>query len=165
MKLNTIKTKTTWSEAASSINQNNQKIELELEKLQNATTHNKGFYQSYEALVAAHPTAILGDIAYVLSSTSGEYISYEWNGEFWELIGYVYTPEMSLDDYLPKTGGQITGDLSVQGSVTAKRVVINNSEHKKVLMADGEIKSLEELGVLMATDYTSDDNEYSDNIF
>jgi hypothetical protein len=165
MNLNQIKTETTWSEAASSINNNNQKIGIEIEKLQNATIHNKGFYNTYEALVAAHPTANLGDIAYVYSSTTGKYRSYEWDGEFWEFIGYEYTPEMSLDNYLPKTGGQITGDLSVQGSVNAEKVVINNSEHAKILVADGEIKTLEELGGLVATDYTSDDKEYNDNIF
>jgi hypothetical protein len=156
MNLNQIKTTTTWSEAASSINNNNQKIEVELEKLQNATIRNKGFYLTYEQLVSAHPTANVGDVAYVLSSDN-TYISYRWDGEFWELIGEEYVPEIPLENYLPKTGGTITGDLEVEGDANFETIYVGEKK-EEVIMANGELKPISKF--VFASEY--DEIEYND---
>lgn len=162
MNLNQIKTETTWSEAASSINNNNQKIGIEIEKLQNATIRNKGFYQTYEQLVSAHPTANVGDIAYVLSADN-TYISYRWDGEFWELIGEEYVPEIPLENYLPKTGGTITGDFEVKGDANFKSIYVGEG-NADVIMADGNLKPISEFIFASKCDETEYDDVFQNII-
>lgn len=79
MELENIKTQTTWNEAAGSINNNNQKINNEIVKLQNATYKNRGYYASYDELVASVPSASNGAIAYV--GTQYPFAIYKWSGD------------------------------------------------------------------------------------
>lgn len=77
MELNTVKTITTWNDAAEAINANTQKIGNEIEKLKVATYKNKGYFSTEDALVAAYPTASAGSKAYVGSSYP--YTIYAWD--------------------------------------------------------------------------------------
>lgn len=77
MELNTIKLETTWSDAATRINANNQKIGQEIDKLKQATYKNKGYFTSVEALASAYPTSTVGSIAYV--GRAYPYAIYIWD--------------------------------------------------------------------------------------
>lgn len=77
MELQTIQTTTTWNEAAGRINSNNAKIDLEVEKLKNATYKNKGYFASLPALKEAFPTATAGSKAYVGSKYP--YAIFHWD--------------------------------------------------------------------------------------
>ena len=80
MELQTIRTQTTWNDAAERINRNNLKIATELTKLGASTYKNKGYFATAESLVNAYPTASAGSIAYVGSSYP--YAIYVWNGSW-----------------------------------------------------------------------------------
>lgn len=101
MELNTVKTITTWNDAAESINSNTQKIGIELDKLKSATYKNKGYYKSYGDLIAACPTASLGSKAYV--GTSYPFTVYWWTGTFWTTEGETGGDEsVDLGNYYTK---------------------------------------------------------------
>lgn len=65
MDLENIKQQTTWNDAAEGINSNFAKVDIEIEKLKNVTTRDKGYYQTVESLTAAHPTASVGSRAFI----------------------------------------------------------------------------------------------------
>ena len=65
MNLEDIKQQTTWNDAAEGINSNFANVNIEIEKLKNVTTRDKGYYQTVESLIAAHPTASAGSRAFV----------------------------------------------------------------------------------------------------
>ena len=113
MKLDTIKNKTTWSDASASINANNMKIADELEKIASSTYKNKGYFVSANALKTAYPTATAGSKAYV--GTTYPYSIYLWSttanawvdstlkgGEETVPLGDYYTKEQTqevIDEY------------------------------------------------------------------
>ena len=96
MELNNIKVNTTWNEAATSINSNNQKIGQEIDKLKQATYKNKGYFKTLSQLEAAYPTASAGSRAYV--GMTYPFLVYWWEGSSWVHSG--------------ETGGDETLDLS-----------------------------------------------------
>lgn len=65
MNLEQINTQTTWSEASNRINQNNQRINEAVMRLENSTYKNKGYFKTLEQLVSAIPTPPVGGKAYV----------------------------------------------------------------------------------------------------
>lgn len=81
MELKNIKTQTTWSEAAESINSNNLKIITEVTKLQDATYKSKGYFKTLSDLQSAFPTAAVGSKAYV--GLSYPYAIYLWENNSW----------------------------------------------------------------------------------
>lgn len=81
MELQNIGTTTTWNEAASRINSNNQKISTELMKLGSATYKNKGYFKTLSDLQSAFPTATVGSKAYV--GLSYPYAIYLWENNSW----------------------------------------------------------------------------------
>lgn len=81
MELQNIGTTTTWNEAASRINSNNQKIGTELMKLGSATYKNKGYFKTLSDLQSAFPTASAGSKAYV--GPSYPYAIYLWENNSW----------------------------------------------------------------------------------
>ena len=81
MELQNIGTTTTWNEAASRINFNNQKIGTELMKLGSATYKNKGYFKTLSDLQSAFPTATVGSKAYV--GLSYPYAIYLWENNSW----------------------------------------------------------------------------------
>lgn len=101
MKLENIKTQTTWNDAAERINHNNLKIATELAKLGASTYKNKGYFASAESLISAYPSASAGSIAYVGSSYP--YTIYTWNGNAWVNSGETGGDEsVNLGDYYTK---------------------------------------------------------------
>lgn len=111
MKLDIIKTRTTWNDASTSINRNNLKVSAEITKLQNATYKNKGYFRDFLDLTTAYPTATMGSQAYV--GTAYPYTVYNWTGSSWTTtgatggdesveLGYYYTKEETeavVEDY------------------------------------------------------------------
>lgn len=81
MKLDDVKSQTTWNDAAERINRNNLKVSTEIAKLQAASYKNKGYFATVESLIASYPTASAGSIAYVGSSYP--YAIYTWDGSTW----------------------------------------------------------------------------------
>lgn len=77
MNLDKIKVNTTWSDAAASINSNNDKIAESIERLHSSTYKNKGYFVSADALQTAYPTATAGSKAYV--GTAYPFSIYLWS--------------------------------------------------------------------------------------
>lgn len=95
MNLTTIPDKARWSIVQSLLNQNFQKILVELERA-SATT--KSFYTSEEALIAARPTANEGDIAFVGDTFPGTV--YEYKDGAWVNTEIPASAVVSLTDYV-----------------------------------------------------------------
>jgi hypothetical protein len=101
MELQTIQTTTTWNEAASAINSNNQKIDLEVEKLKNATYKHKGYFKSLPDLQSTYPIANLGSIAWV--GQRYPFALFRWNGTAWATDGTTGGDEnLDLSQYYTK---------------------------------------------------------------
>lgn len=100
--LSTINTQTDWLTACNTINENNSKISVEIEKLKSATTKNKGYFKTLEDLKAAYTStnSTVGMIAYV--GTTSPYKIYEYKSSGWTDTGNTYTPSVSLGDYYDK---------------------------------------------------------------
>lgn len=104
IELDNIKSQTTWNDAAQDLNQNFDKIAVELEKLKNATVHDKGYFSTEGALVAAFPTASTGSRAFV--GYTAPFAVYVWDDENREWVNSGETvdsePEVNLGDYYTK---------------------------------------------------------------
>lgn len=103
MELEQVKQQTTWNDASESINSNFAKVDIEIEKLKNVTTRDKGYYQTVEALVAAHPTASVGSRAFV--GYVAPYAVYVWDKATskWVDTGETITDAtLDLGDYYTK---------------------------------------------------------------
>lgn len=97
MNLTTIPDKARWSIVQTLLNQNFQKILVELERA-SATT--KSYYTSEEALIAARPTANEGDIAFVGDTFPGTV--YEYKDGAWTNTEIQAEAVASLADYVLK---------------------------------------------------------------
>ena len=101
MELNTIKNNQTWGQAAASLNENFSKVRTDMEKVKNATTRNKGYFKTVEALETAFPTASEGDKAYV--GGTYPYTVYNYIGGVWTTDGATGGDEsVNLGDYYTK---------------------------------------------------------------
>lgn len=63
--LNNIPKEGTWGAASDILNDNFAKVSVDIEKVKNATTRNKGYYTTADLLSSSFPTAPTGSIAYV----------------------------------------------------------------------------------------------------
>jgi hypothetical protein len=108
MELENIKTQTTWSDAAESINSNNLKIVTEVTKLQSATYKNKGYFKTFSDLQSAFPTAMVGSKAYV--GLSYPYTIYLWQNNAWVNSGTGGDESITMDQFYTKdeTDSQIS---------------------------------------------------------
>lgn len=104
MELNTIQQDTTWQIASTDINQNFQKVVIEVEKLKNKTIKAKGYFDSLDDLEAAYPNPSVGEIAYIKNSASSTgYYIYEVVGGAWSATTIESpAPEINLEDYEKK---------------------------------------------------------------
>ena len=113
MGLNKINVETTWSKAASDINSNFDSINAELISVKNATTNNKGYFSSGDALRAMFPSGNINQIAYVGSSYP--YAIWKWNGSQWYNTGQTGGSEsVALGNY--HTADYVDEKLSELGS-------------------------------------------------
>lgn len=110
MELNTISNTGSWGSSANRLNENFSKVNTEVEKLKNATTKNKGYFTTEEALRAAYPTPTDGMYAWVGTPYPGTV--YESTGGAWTDTEQVPdTESVNLDDYLTAT--EITDITSI----------------------------------------------------
>ena len=86
MNIQDLKSNTTWQEASNTINNNNNKISLAIETLENAKLKNKGYFTSVEKLNEAIPNPTIGSKAYV--GTSEPYAIYIVENGVWVDSGY-----------------------------------------------------------------------------
>lgn len=99
MGLNSIKSDSSWGQAASDINNNFATVSADIEKVKNATTRNKGYFRNDTLLKQTYATAQIGDIAYV--GTTYPYQIWEWDGSGWANSGATGGgDEVNLADYL-----------------------------------------------------------------
>ena len=130
MELNTIKQTGTWGNTANSINDNFDKINVSIERLEKATSKNKGYFKTVDKLRDAYPTAPVGSIAYVGSSYP--FVIWVWNDETkeWKDSGEIGGDEgVDLDDYYTKS--------VVDDKVDAVRNLVDN------VMSETEYEALE----------------------
>lgn len=122
MNLQQVKKQTTWNDAANVINTNTQTIAQKIAAMEAGRGTIKGYFASLDALQSAYPVASIGDTAYV--GASYPYAVYKYTESGWVDTGATggessnaYTKEESNELFLPKSGGEITGDLEI-GVVT-----------------------------------------------
>ena len=99
MELSTIKSNNlNWGEAASDLNKNFGKINNAIEQVKNATTRNKGYFTTSEALIDAYPTgANVGDYAYV--GIDYPFDIWQWDGLKWYDTGINGGENVGLGNY------------------------------------------------------------------
>lgn len=101
MGLNSIKSDSTWGKAASDINNNFTTVSADLEKVKNATSRNKGYFENDTLLKQTYQTAQIGEIAYV--GTTYPYQIWKWNGSTWANSGATGGSEsVNLNGYATK---------------------------------------------------------------
>lgn len=96
MNLNNIPNSGSWNVISDKLNNNFEKVDVELTKIKGSTSANKGYFKTLEQLVSAYPLSSRGSKAYV--GVNYPYSIYLWNGEEWEDSG--------------ETGGDESLDLS-----------------------------------------------------
>lgn len=109
MELNTINNTGSWGNSANRLNENFSKVNTEVEKLKNATTKNKGYFTTEEALRAAYPTPTDGMYAWVGTPYPGTV--YESKGGAWADTEQVPDTEyVNLAEYATKEEVQAIRD-------------------------------------------------------
>lgn len=109
MELNTINNTGTWGNSANRLNENFSKVNTEVEKLKNATTKNKGYFTTEEALRTAYPTPTDGMYAWVGTPYPGTV--YESKGGEWADTEQVPDTEyVNLAEYATKEEVQAIRD-------------------------------------------------------
>ncbi len=78
----------------------NKTLYTAIKKLEESSVRNKGYFKTLGDLQLAHPTADVGDIAYI--GTASPYAIYAWGDNGWEDTGETHTPEIDLNDYPTK---------------------------------------------------------------
>ena len=156
MNIQDLKSNTTWQEASNTINNNNNKISLAIETLENAKLKNKGYFTTLEKLNEAVPNPTIGSKAYV--GTSEPYAIYIVENGAWVDSGYTGGNEIVA---------KITTDRIADGAVTSEKIATSAfdstlSVSGKIAPADvvgGKLTELEKKteGISKETIYTADD--------
>jgi len=133
MELNKIKTDTIWGEAAADVNNNFQRVGIELDKFKDVTLRNKGYFSSESVLREKHPYPQVGDTAWVGSP----------------FPGYVYKCE-TIGVWTATTDKPDTGEINMEGFAKKEdlegKADKENSEGKKVAYSsDGKAITPSEL--------------------
>jgi hypothetical protein len=103
MNLDKIKTQTTWSDTAASLNTNFAKLKDGMTALENATYKSKGYFKTKADLEKSYPAATTGSRAFV--GAAYPYAIYLWDNEenAWIDSGEVGGDEqVNLDDFYTK---------------------------------------------------------------
>lgn len=121
MKLNRTQRQGEWKSIADTIDINFGKVATEVESLNYATRKNKGYFATGDALTQSVPTANVGEIAYV--GTSSPFAIYKWeNG--WVDTGYEHTDSVELGDYVTKDDFS-TAKSNLQEQINSSNEAIN----------------------------------------
>lgn len=101
MNLNNIPNSGSWNVISDKLNNNFEKVDVELTKIKGSTSTNKGYFKTLEQLVSAYPSSSRGSKAYV--GVNYPYSIYLWNGEEWEDSGETGGDEsLNLNNYYTK---------------------------------------------------------------
>lgn len=107
--LEKILTQTTWADASSAINTNNDALYVAVTTVENATFRQKGYFTSVESLMSAYPTAEEGSQAFVYNASNSPSSPYDI---------YSYFNGAWIDTGLD--GGSTTVDLSEKQDTLTK---------------------------------------------
>lgn len=139
MELTKIKTQTTWGEAVNEINANHQKIAI---ALRNVSEKNRGYFTTYDKLIAAVPNPNIGDVAFV--GYAYPFTIYEWDGSVWIYAG-TGGAEVNLNDYVRNdSDNDIVGSLTLTGKVTAHDgfMVTDYPDNDHIIISGGDVKAI-----------------------
>ena len=103
MNLDSIKNNTTWEDAASSINSNFSKTNLEVAKIAASSVKHKGYFTTEAALLAAQPSPKVGDNAYVGATYPGVVYVCNITGVWTATTTVPSPPAVTLSEYYKKT--------------------------------------------------------------
>lgn len=120
--LSQIKNNTKWNESATTLNENFNKINVELKKLSSMTVNNLGYYKSESDL----PLNVMDNsVAYINETLNPPFSIWVFKNGKWQDSGFTYTQQISLGDYYTRTEcdeknaeihRQITGDSATNSN-------------------------------------------------
>lgn len=164
MGLQTIKSDSTWGKASADINNNFDTLGSEITKVKNATTNNKGYFDTSEELIAMFPSGTSNQIAYV--GKSHPYAIWKWDGTKWydtkqtggaeSLDLNSYYPKKEVDEKFTETDAK----LSELGSKIFNNSFVGNDNTFSSIRLDGLIKGNTYCLYLDNTDWVFKDSEY-----
>lgn len=164
MGLQTIKSDSTWGKASADINNNFDTLGSEITKVKNATTNNKGYFDTSEELIAMFPSGTSNQIAYV--GKSYPYFIWKWDGTKWydtkqtggeeSLDLNSYYPKKEVDEKFTETDAK----LSELGSKQSKSFrLVTGEEHTSTLdRLITDIKAGTQFSVYFTTSVSSIDD-------
>lgn len=159
MILNSIKSDTNWGEAASAINDNFSKTNLEISKVSASSSKFKGFYTIEALLLTAIPSPIVGDNAWVGASYPGVVYVCNTSGT-WTATATVPTPPaVNISEYYKKAETDALID-TVDANIASIETDLNKITDKNIVLQTF-------IGSVLVTDglvSTSTDYEYSNYI-
>lgn len=124
--LNNIPKEGTWGAASDILNDNFAKMAVDIEKIKNATTRNKGYYTTVDVLSSSFPTAPIGSIAYVGSNFP--FTLYRFENGSWINTGITGGDEqVDLSEYVK--ADQIADALFVQTTEEEIERMIQNGTY------------------------------------
>lgn len=120
--LSQIKNNTKWNESATTLNENFNKINVELKKLSSMTVNNLGYYKSESDL----PLNVMDNsVAYINETLNPPFSIWVFKNGKWQDSGFTYTQQIQLGDYYTRTEcdeknaeihRQITGDSATNSN-------------------------------------------------
>lgn len=152
--LSQIKNNTKWNESATTLNENFNKINVELKKLSSMTVNNLGYYKSESDL----PLNVMDNsVAYINETLNPPFSIWVFKNGKWQDSGFTYTQQIQLGDYYTRTEcdeknaeihSQITGDSATNS---------NGFEYPFVFLGNfaDYTRLIAELDKLHSTDNTS----------
>ncbi len=99
MDLNEIKTSGKWGDAATGINENFSRTNVEIEKLKNTTIRDKGYFSTLVYLKLAWPSPVKGDVAWVGSPYPGTVWECKLAGEWTDTSEVPEVPGVDLNNW------------------------------------------------------------------
>lgn len=133
MELKQVKTVTTWEEAAKAINDNNQSIKTQMDKL---SPKMRGFFMRAEDLESHIPQGAYGDIAFV--GENPPFNTYIWNGTSWEDQRIGFTPDWVGADFI-QVGELTAGDTVISGDLQVRLETTLNDMYASRVFVDDKI--------------------------
>ena len=102
MNLDSIKNNTTWEDAATAINSNFSKTNLEVAKIASSSNKHKGFFTTEAALLVAQPYPRVGDNAYVGATYPGVVYVCNTTGVWTATTTVPSPPAVNISEYYKK---------------------------------------------------------------
>lgn len=126
MNLDSIKNNTTWEDAATAINSNFSKTNLEVAKIASSSNKYKGFFTTEAALLVAQPYPRVGDNAYVGATYPGVVYVCNTTGVWTATATVPSPPAVNISEYYKKTETDTIID-NVEANMASLETDLNES--------------------------------------